>query len=55
MSKPVNYDFYIAALEQAGELGLHADATLTLSLDPWGNDWDGLDIENEVDIRLGAD
>ncbi|MFQ5487973.1 MAG: hypothetical protein ACE5ET_05970 [Gammaproteobacteria bacterium] len=50
MQDPSDYGYYIADLEQTEELDLYDDSVLMASVDKWGNDWDGIGTDDDVDI-----
>ncbi len=54
MQDPSDYDYHIADREQAEEPRLYCDdeSALLVSVDKWGNEWDGICADDDVDIRL---
>jgi len=54
MQDPSDYGYHIADMGQAEEPGLYYDdeSALLVSVDKWGNEWDGISADDDVDIRL---
>lgn len=53
MYNPDEYELYLIDAELMGELELpDDDPLLAATLDRWGNDWDGLYPEDDIDIHL---
>ncbi len=56
MHRPDDYELLLIDAESGGELELAADDPLFIaSLDKWGNDWDGLYPDDDIDIHLIGD